>query len=87
MPAYSADLMVLFKDLSRSFKTVFHLLGYQDKEVALVVLRGRFFHLNFNNLPNEHINSSLDEPGVDLNSSNIVTYSEDNTRISNVFRY
>ena len=46
MAATSSDLLVLFKDLSGSCEKIFQLLDLEDREIALLVLRGRFFQLN-----------------------------------------
>ena len=46
MAATSSDLLVLFKDLSGSCEKIFQLLNLEDREIALLVLRGRFFQLN-----------------------------------------
>ena len=47
MAATSSNLLVLFKDLSGSFEKILQLLNLEDREIALLVLRGRFFQLNF----------------------------------------
>ena len=88
MTASSSNLLILFKDLSGSCEKVFHLLNDQDKEIALLVLRGRFFQININNHATEHNESKIsnikndfqqipDESGFDLNPSKVMKYSED----------